>query len=87
MRLAANLNMSAAAPLYAELAQARGAPIKLDASDVESLGGLCLQVLIAAAAAWRRDGKDFSVANRSAAFLEAMHLLGAQHLLTEWETA
>lgn len=87
MRLASNLNLSAAVPLCAEIVQARGAAIKIDASSVECLGGLCLQVLIAAAAAWRRDGFDLVITKPSPAFSEALRLMGAQELLYISEAA
>jgi chemotaxis protein CheX len=49
------LDLSAAAPLREHFIGRRGAPLRVDASRVERLGGLCLQVLIAARAAWAED--------------------------------
>jgi len=48
MQLASNLDLAAAKPLWTELVATRAQPIEIDASNVERLGGLCLQVLLAA---------------------------------------
>ncbi len=83
MALPQILDFAAAAPLRAELAAARGAPLELDASAVERLGGLCVQVLLAAEAAWRGDGQAFQIINPSPAFAEAARLMGAQALISQ----
>jgi chemotaxis protein CheX len=71
------LNLKAAAGLHADLAGARGHDLALDASDVQRLGGQCLQVLLAASEAWRADGLDFSIINPSDAFTHSLGLFGA----------
>jgi len=71
------LNLKAAAGLYADLAGARGHDIALDASDVQRLGGQCLQVLLAASQAWRADGLEFCIINPSDAFTHTLGLFGA----------
>jgi chemotaxis protein CheX len=71
------LDLNAAAPLTAALRQHRGRPLRLDASAVRRLGGLCLQVLLAADRAWGEDGCPLAIAPRSAAFDEALALFGA----------
>jgi chemotaxis protein CheX len=71
------LDLTAAGPLAADLLGLRGAAMTLDASQVKRLGGLCLQVLLAAQAAWDADGQTFRVAARSPAFDEALALFGA----------
>ena len=76
--LAPVLDLKAAAPLKAALLERRGHPLELDAHDVQRLGGLCLQVLLAAAAAWRADGVPLRVGPRSEAFLDALRLFGGQ---------
>ena len=80
MRLPQNLDLGAAAPLLATIKEARGHALQLDASEVERLGGLCLQVLLAARAQWRTDGVDFSILNPSAAFAEGARLMAAADL-------
>jgi chemotaxis protein CheX len=81
MRLSSILDLRAAGPLKAEFTSVRGARLEVDASDVERLGGLCLQVIIAAAAAWREDGAEFRIVNPSPAFLESLKILGADALV------
>jgi len=75
--LAPVLDLNAAAPLRATLLEHRGEPLSLDASHVQRLGGLCLQVLLSAARTWADDGRIFEIAPRSAAFDEALALFGA----------
>lgn len=77
MRLPQNLDLGAAGPLWSDMCAARGQPIELDASSVERIGGLCLQVLVAAQAQWRADGIAFAVINPSAAFADGVRLMGA----------
>lgn len=83
MRLPQILDLGAATPLWASLSGARGQALHLDASDVERLGGLCLQVLLAAQAQWRADGVDFSIVNSSAAFAEGVRLMAAKDLMPQ----
>ena len=80
MRLPQILDLGAATPLWASLSGVRGQPLHLDASGVERLGGLCLQVLLAAQAQWRADDVDFSIVNSSAAFAEGVRLMAASDL-------
>ena len=72
------LDLKAAAPLKAALLERRGHPLELDAADVQRLGGLCLQVLLAAAAAWRSDNVSLRVGPRSEAFIDALRLFGGE---------
>jgi len=72
------LDLKAAAPLQAALLERRGHPLEIDAADVQRLGGLCLQVLLAAAATWRADGLSMRVGPRSEAFLDALRLFGGE---------
>jgi chemotaxis protein CheX len=71
------LDLRAVAALKAELVAVRGTAVEIDASQVQRLGGLCLQVLIAARNAWAVDGFEFSVVGRSDAFDHALTLFGA----------
>ncbi len=81
MKLAPVLDLSAAKPLWADILAARGQPLELDASEVQRLGGLCLQALLAARKQWREDGVDFSIANASDAFREGARLMAAHDLV------
>lgn len=80
MKLAPVLDLSAATSLSDALKAARGQPLEVDASEVERLGGLCLQVLAAAQAQWRADGAPFSIARPSEAFLQGAQLMAAHDL-------
>lgn len=82
MTLPRVLDLSAASPLKAALLERRGEPVVLDASEVERLGGLCVQVLLAAHAEWRMEGREFRIERPSDAFVEAAQLMGADaHLM------
>jgi chemotaxis protein CheX len=81
LKLAGILDLNAAAPLKADLAARAGAPLDLDASAVERVGALPLQVLIAAANTWRSLGHNFSVKFATQAFLDDMRLMNASHLI------
>ena len=75
------LDLNAATPLKAAILDLRGSALEIDACAVRRLGGLCLQVLLAAKAAWSADGHSFSITNASESFLEALRLFGAQTAL------
>ena len=53
-----------------------GRSVVLDASGVQRIGGQCLQVLLAAASAWRQDGYSLAFAAPSPAFEDGLSLLG-----------
>ncbi|HWA62298.1 MAG TPA: STAS domain-containing protein [Caulobacteraceae bacterium] len=80
------LDLRAAGALRADLLEKRGQAMVLDASGVERMGGLCLQVLLAAQAAWAEDGLPFTIASPSEGFREAVRLLGAGERLANLET-
>ncbi len=65
IKLAPALDYRAAAPLREELLAQRGKSIVIDGSDVQRLGGQCIQVLASAARTWAHDGVGFSVVNVS----------------------
>jgi len=54
--------------------------LSLDASGVQRLGGLCLQVLLSAEATWATDGHPFVISTASPAFAEGARRMGAQTL-------
>lgn len=82
MQLVSNLDLAAARSLWAQLCAARRQPIALDASSVERLGGLCLQVLVAAKRAWQDDGVSFAIVQPSQSFTDAVRLMAADELMT-----
>jgi chemotaxis protein CheX len=76
--LPAVLDIRAAAPLQAEILGLRGQPLTLDASAVERLGGLCLQVLLSARATWASDGQPLTVTTgEGSAFSDQWAAFGA----------
>ena len=75
--LAAVLDLRAADPPKAQLLAVRGQETALDASAVERLGGLCLQVLLSAIQTWRADGQALTFINVSEAFASQWSALGA----------
>ena len=66
--LPARLDLNEARRLCVDLRIHADGPLTLDASEVEVLGGLCLQVLLAARQHWIRLGHPLSVSPRSEAF-------------------
>ncbi len=76
--LAPVLDLKAAGPLKAALIERRGHPLELDAADVQRMGGLCLQVLLSAAATWREEGHSLRIGPRSEAFMDALRLFGGE---------
>jgi len=79
--LPAVLDLNAALALKNDIQARAGAPLDLDAAHVERLGGLCAQILIAAAQSWRGAGVALRVVNASAAFCDDARLLGAANLI------
>ena len=83
IQLPETLDLKAAAPLRGMLMEARGAALSLDASGVQRLGGLCLQVLLSAEATWATDGHPFVISAASPAFAEGARRMGAHILAPE----
>ncbi|MFO1012221.1 MAG: STAS domain-containing protein [Caulobacteraceae bacterium] len=80
VRLPEVLDIIAARPLAAEILSQRGSPLTLDASRVQRLGGLCLQVLLSAHSTWSADGQAFFVSQPSAEFIDGVTQFGAPEL-------
>lgn len=83
IKLPAMLDFAAAASLKASLSAARGLAVSIDASEVERMGALCLQVLASARATWVAEGCGFDAAARSEAFSSALALMGGADLLEQ----
>jgi chemotaxis protein CheX len=71
------LDLGAAERLHARLSELRGQPLDIDASQVERLGGLCLQVLVSARNTWRADGQPAVIGEVSTAFEDAWAMFAA----------
>lgn len=78
VRLPRRLDVSAGIELRETLLQRRGSPLELDASAVESVSGLALEMIVAAARQWAEDGAEFSFAAPSDGFAAACRTLGLE---------
>lgn len=74
--LPAILDLRAASPLAAEILQARGRHLTIDASNVQTVGALCVQILLSARATWAADAMSFNLVHPSETFLESLGVLG-----------
>ena len=63
INLPASLDLRAAAPLATALLSARGGGMRLDGSQVRTVGAQCLQVIMSARHTWERDGLPLTIAN------------------------
>ena len=79
--LAEMLDLPAARPLTSDLLSRRGQDVVIDAHAAQRMGAQCLQVLLAAKAAWALDGHGFEIIGASPDFAEAASLLGAPDLI------
>jgi chemotaxis protein CheX len=80
--LPAILDLKEAKILADQLSTVRGRPLKLDASRVERLGGLCLQVLLSARNTWAAENLPIAVVDSSPAFTDALATFGASSFTT-----
>ena len=71
------LDIQAAEPLRGEFLALRGQDVEVDASNVERLGALCLQVLISARKTWARDGLTVRIGQTSPSFANQCKTFGA----------
>ena len=75
--LPAVLDIQQAGPLRDQLLALRGHPVTVDASAVDRLGALCLQVLISAQQTWARDGITLAIDQASQSFADQWNAFGA----------
>ena len=66
--------------LRSDLLDQRGQDLVLDGDAVTRIGGLGLQILLAAHRAWAVDGRALTLANPSPALTEMLRLTGAAQL-------
>lgn len=71
------LDLNAAAPLRSLILMYRGQDLELDAGSVERIGGLCLQVLLAARQTWAADQKTLRIKDLPEPCQDALRLAGA----------
>jgi chemotaxis protein CheX len=74
--LAAVLDLNEASTLRDKLMGLRGSNVAIDASGVERMGALCVQVLMAAAKTWDEDKLSLTFSKVSDAFETTMQLIG-----------
>jgi chemotaxis protein CheX len=77
LQLPAALDCKAAPLLASRLRALRGQPVKLDASRVNRMSGLCLQVLLSARNSWTSDNVPIALEDASAVFSKGWSLYGA----------
>jgi chemotaxis protein CheX len=77
LELPSILDLIAAPGLLEAFTTRRGEALAVDAGGVQRLGAQCLQVLLAARAAWAADGMALGVENPSPEFSATLELLGA----------
>ncbi|WP_309629807.1 STAS domain-containing protein [Brevundimonas sp.] len=77
LSLPAVLDLAQAEALKAALLPMRGQSVVIDASRVERLGGLCLQVLISAQQTWASDGHSLKIDDVSREFADQWNAFGA----------
>jgi chemotaxis protein CheX len=75
--LPAALDLRSAGSLKSELLARRGQELALDASGVERIGGLGLQVLLSARKTWAADSQRLELRSPSEAFTEQWRAFGA----------
>lgn len=83
--LAAVLDLNEASTLRGKLMGMRGSNVVIDASGVERIGALCVQVIMAASKTWDEDKLSFTFSKVSDAFQKTMQMIGVDisHLLAK----
>ncbi len=76
LELGEKLATDAAEEMYQSLLRMRGQDVSVSATRVKHIGGLCLQVLLAARQQWQADNRAFEVAGASDEFEAGLILLG-----------
>ena len=85
LSLAPVLDLNEANALHGKLMALRGSNIVIDASAVERIGALCVQVLMAGTKSWEEDKHSFTFAKVSDAFTKTTQLIGVNvdHLMAK----
>jgi chemotaxis protein CheX len=76
LELAPVLDLNAAGDLHHDFMARRGRALIIDAGSVQRLGAQCLQILLAAKAAWAADDQKLRLQAVSEEFTAALELLG-----------
>jgi chemotaxis protein CheX len=85
LSLAPVLDLNEANALHSKLMGLRGSNLVIDASAVERVGALCVQVLMAGAKSWEEDKHAFAFSKVSDAFTKTTQLIGVNidHLMAK----
>ncbi|MEE4210236.1 MAG: STAS domain-containing protein [Parvularcula sp.] len=86
MTLDAKLASKAAPELFERLREHRADTLVLDASGVEQIGALSMQIIAAAAKTWQDAGQSFEVIDPSEAFIESARNFGIDTALLGLES-
>ena len=76
IQVPAKLKAAEAPGLKATLAEKRGRAVALEFGQVTQVGTQCLQVLMAANAAWAADGVPFEIKNMSGDIRDSLRICG-----------
>lgn len=71
------IDITAVARLRTDLMDLTGGDLEIDASAVERIGGLGIQLLLSAEKMWAANGKQLSITGASAAFQDVHRLTDA----------
>lgn len=74
--LAAKLDTAASAELRASLQAVKDGNVILDASAVEMIGGMCLEILMTAGVIWKSAGHEITLQNPSQQMTEDLARFG-----------
>ncbi len=87
IELAQILDLTAAKPLKDALQAVRGQTVHICAAQVDRLGAQCLQVLLAAAKTWGKEGQGFEITESSEKFTAGLETFGLSvDVFNEMET-
>lgn len=86
IKLPGRLDSSGAPSLVETLLAHRGGPLTIDASGVEVIGALAMEVLIAAGRQWDADGQTLTIADPSDRYLSACETMGLV-AVAPWQSA
>lgn len=75
------LDLNAAGDLHGKLSAMRGSDLVIDASAVEKVGTLCIQVLMSAQKTWEEEKKSLTFSKMSDALMKTMQLSGVNYEL------
>jgi len=81
LTLPPSLKSEANKELWTKLDGLKGQHVIIDGSEVERLGGECLETLIAARRHWEKSELRFEISNASTDFIKDLEILGARNLL------